>query len=157
LARDFLAILLRELLNPLYVALQVFAQRLAAVIFHAFGVGNAAAASAAGAAGAGGAAAGLGALGGALGAAGLAFAVAPALDLNRTGAAVGAGIGFLIGGPIGGLFGGLLGGLFGGRRRESPPPVQFVPLAGGRTVITNDIHLRLDGREISRAIVTNAY
>jgi hypothetical protein len=48
--------------------------------------------------------------------------------------------------------------LFGGRRRESPPPpVQFVPLAGGRTVITNDIHLRLDGREISRAIVTNAY
>jgi hypothetical protein len=155
LARDLLAILLRELLNPLYIALQVFAQRLAAAIFQAFGVGNAATASAAGA---GGAAAGLGALGGALGAAGLAFAVAPALGLNRTGAAVGAGIGFLIGGPIGGLFGGLLGGLFGGRRRESPPPpVQFVPLAGGRTVITNDIHLRLDGREISRAIVTNAY
>jgi tape measure domain-containing protein len=157
LARDFLAILLRELLNPLYLALQVFAQRLAAAIFQAFGVGQAAAASAAGAAGAGGAAAGLGALGGALGAAGLAFAVAPALGLNQTGAAVGAGIGFLIGGPIGGLFGGLLGGLFGGRRRESPPPVQFVPLTGGRTVITNDIHLRLDGREISRAIVTNAY
>jgi tape measure domain-containing protein len=158
LARDFLAILLRELLNPLYIALQAFAQRLAAAIFQAFGVGQAAAASAAGAAGAGGAAAGLGALGGALGAAGLAFAVAPALGLNQTGAAVGAGIGFLVGGPIGGLFGGLVGGLFGGRRRESsPPPVQFVPLAGGRTVITNDIHLRLDGREISRAIVTNAY
>lgn len=155
LARDFLAILLRELLNPLYIALQVIAQRIAATVLAAFGVAAPVHAAAGAAVGAG-AAAGLGALGGAIGAAGIAYAVAPSLNLNPTNAAVGAGVGSLIGGPLGAILGGLLGGLFG-RRRASAPQVKIQPLYATGTVIRNDIRLYLDNREISRAIVQNAY
>ena len=151
LARDFLAILLRELLNPLYIALQAVAQQIAAAVLSAFGIqANASAALSNTALGVG-----LAALGGPLAAAGIAYAAAPSLNLNPTGAAVGAGVGFLIGGPIGAFVGGLFGGLFG-RSRSSPPPPQIVPISAPR-VIRNDIRLYIDNREIGRAVVSNAY
>jgi tape measure domain-containing protein len=151
LARDFLAILLRELLNPLYLALQAVAQRIAAAVLSAFGVQSAATAALSNTA----LGAGLAALGGPLAAAGIAYAAAPALNLNPTNAAIGAGVGFLVGGPIGALLGGLAGGLFG-RRSASPPPPQILPITAPAT-IRNDIRLYIDNRELARTIVTNAY
>jgi hypothetical protein len=151
LARDFLAILLRELLNPLYLALQAVAQQIAAAVLSAFGVQSAATAALSNTA----LGAGLAALGGPLAAAGIAYAAAPALNLNPTGAAVGAGVGFLVGGPIGALIGGFAGGLFG-RRSASPPPPQILPITAPAT-IRNDIRLYIDNRELARAVVTNVY
>jgi hypothetical protein len=151
LARDFLAILLRELLNPLYLALQAVAQQIAAAVLSAFGVQSAATAALSNTA----LGAGLAALGGPLAAAGIAYAVAPALNLNPTGAAIGAGVGFLVGGPIGALLGGFAGGLFG-RRSNNPPPPQILPISAPR-VVRNDIRLYIDNRELARAVVTNAY
>jgi tape measure domain-containing protein len=151
LARDFLAILLRELLNPLYLALQAVAQQIAAAVLSAFGVQSAATAALSNTA----LGAGLAALGGPLAAAGIAYAVAPALNLNPTGAALGAGVGFAFGGPIGALLGGFVGGLFG-RRSASPPPPQILPISAPATV-RNDIRLYIDNRELARAVVTNAY
>jgi hypothetical protein len=151
LARDFLAILLRELLNPLYLALQAVAQQIAAAVLSPFGVQSAATAALSNTA----LGAGLAALGGPLAAAGIAYAAAPALNLNPTGAALGAGVGFLIGGPIGALIGGFAGGLFG-RRSASPPPPQILPITAPATV-RNDIRLYIDNRELARAVVTNAY
>jgi len=152
LARDFLTILLRELLNPLYLALQAVAQQIAAAVLSAFGVQSAAATAALSNTALG---AGLAALGGPLAAAGIAYAAAPALNLNPTGAAIGAGVGFLVGGPIGALIGGFAGGLFG-RRSVSPPPPQILPISAPR-VVRNDIRLYIDNRELARAVVTNAY
>ena len=151
LARDFLTILLRELLNPLYLALQAVAQQIAAAVLSAFGVQSAATAALSNTA----LGAGLAALGGPLAAAGIAYAAAPALNLNPTNAALGAGVGFLIGGPIGALIGGFAGGLFG-RRPASPPPPQILPITAPAT-IRNDIRLYIDNRELARAVVTNAY
>jgi tape measure domain-containing protein len=151
LARDFLAILLRELLNPLYLALQAVAQQIAAAVLSAFGVQSAATAALSNTA----LGAGLAALGGPLAAAGIAYAAAPALNLNPTGAAIGAGVGFLIGGPIGALIGGFAGGLFS-RRSNNPPPPQILPITAPATV-RNDIRLYIDNRELARAVVTNAY
>jgi tape measure domain-containing protein len=151
LARDFLAILLRELLNPLYLALQSVAQQIAAAVLSAFGAQSAATAALSNTA----LGAGLAALGGPLAAAGIAYAAAPALNLNPTGAALGAGVGFLVGGPIGALLGGFAGGLFG-RRSSSPPPPQILPINAPR-VVRNDIRLYIDNRELARAVVTNAY
>jgi len=151
LARDFLTILLRELLNPLYLALQAVAQQIAAAVLSAFGVQSAATAALSNTA----LGAGLAALGGPLAAAGIAYAAAPALNLNPTNAAIGAGVGFLVGGPIGALIGGFAGGLFG-RRSSSPPPPQILPITAPR-VVRNDIRLYIDNRELARAVVTNAY
>jgi len=151
LARDFMTILLRELLNPLYIALQAVAQQIAAAVLSAFGVQSAATAALSNTA----LGAGLAALGGPLAAAGIAYAAAPALNLNPTGAALGAGVGFLVGGPIGALLGGFAGGLFG-RRSSNPPPPQILPIAAPR-VVRNDIRLYIDNRELARAVVTNAY
>jgi tape measure domain-containing protein len=151
LARDFLSILLRELLNPLYLALQAVAQQIAAAVLSAFGVQSAATAALSNTA----LGAGLAALGGPLAAAGIAYAAAPALKLNPTGAAIGAGVGFLVGGPIGALLGGFAGGLFG-RRSASPTPPQILPISAPR-IIRNDIRLYIDNRELARAVVTNAY
>jgi tape measure domain-containing protein len=151
LARDFLAILLRELLNPLYLALQAVAQQIAAAVLSAFGVQSAATAALSNTA----LGAGLAALGGPLAAAGIAYAAAPSLNLNPTGAALGAGVGFLVGGPIGALIGGFAGGLFG-RRSANPPPPQILPITAPR-VVRNDIRLYIDNRELARAVVTNAY
>jgi tape measure domain-containing protein len=151
LARDFLAILLRELLNPLYLALQAVAQQIAAAVLSAFGVQSAATAALSNTA----LGAGLAALGGPLAAAGIAYAAAPTLNLNPTGAAIGAGVGFLVGGPIGALLGGFAGGLFG-RRSASPPPPQILPITAPR-IVRNDIRLYIDNRELARAVVTNAY
>jgi tape measure domain-containing protein len=148
LARDFLAILLRELLNPLF---QAVAQQIAAAVLSAFGVQSAATAALSNTA----LGAGLAALGGPLAAAGIAYAAAPSLNLNPTGAAIGAGVGFLVGGPIGALIGGFAGGLFG-RRSASPPPPQILPISAPR-VVRNDIRLYIDNRELARAVVTNAY
>jgi len=152
LARDFLTILLRELLNPLYLALQAVAQQIAAAVLSAFGVQSAAATAALSNTALG---AGLAALGGPLAAAGIAYAAAPALNLNPTGAALGAGVGFLVGGPIGALLGGFAGGLFG-RRSSNPPPPQILPISAPR-MVRNDIRLYIDNRELARAVVTNAY
>jgi len=152
LARDFLAILLRELLNPLYLALQAVAQQIAAAVLSAFGVQSAATAALSNTA----LGAGLAALGGPLAAAGIAYAAAPALNLNPTGAAIGAGVGFAFGGPIGALVGGLIGGLFGGGSDAPPPPPQILPISAPATV-RNDIRLYIDNRELARAVVTNAY
>jgi len=152
LARDFLAILLRELLNPLYLALQAVAQQIAAAVLSAFGVQSAATAALSNTA----LGAGLAALGGPLAAAGIAYAAAPALNLNPTGAAIGAGVGFAFGGPIGALVGGLIGGLFGGGSDDPPPPPQILPISAPATV-RNDIRLYIDNRELARAVVTNAY
>jgi len=151
LARDFLAILMRELLNPLYLALQTVAQQIAAAVLSAFGIQSAATAALSNTA----LGAGLAALGGPLAAAGIAYAAAPALNLNPTNAALGAGVGFLVGGPIGALLGGFVGGLFG-RRSSSPPPPQILPISAPR-VVRNDIRLYIDNRELARAVVTNAY
>jgi len=151
LARDFLTILLRELLNPLYLALQAVAQQIAAAVLSAFGVQSAATAALSNTA----LGAGLAALGGPLAAAGIAYAAAPALNLNPTGAAIGAGVGFLVGGPIGALIGGFAGGLFG-RRSSSTPPPQILPINAPR-IVRNDIRLYIDNRELARAVVTNAY
>jgi tape measure domain-containing protein len=151
LARDFLTILLRELLNPLYLALQAVAQQIAAAVLSAFGIQSAATAALSNTA----LGVGLAALGGPLAAAGIAYAAAPALNLNPTGAAIGAGVGFLVGGPIGALIGGFAGGLFG-RRSSSPPPPQILPISAPR-VVRNDIRLYIDNRELARAVVTNAY
>lgn len=155
LARDFFAILIRALLNPLYLALQAIAARIASVIFAAFGLSGAAGTAAGTTAGAA-AGAGLAALGGIGVAAGLGYFGGQALGLNPTGSAIGAGIGFAAGGPIGALVGGLLGGLFG-RRGDSKPRTQIIPLTSPTpTIIRNDIRLYLDNREISRAIASNA-
>ncbi len=152
LGREFLRILLSEILNPLYQVLAQVARLIGAAILRAVGVQNAAN-------GVGGALAGAGAglLGGIAVAGGVGYLVGQALGLNPVGSAVGAGLGFVVGGPIGALIGGLLGGLFG-RRRQAPPPVQFVPIGSPtRTEVTQHIHLHLAEREVSRAIVQSAY
>ena len=132
-------------------SLQAVAQQIAAAVLSAFGVQSAATAALSNTA----LGAGLAALGGPLAAAGIAYAAAPALNLNPTGAALGAGVGFLVGGPIGALIGGFAGGLFN-RRSASPPPPQILPISAPR-VVRNDIRLYIDNRELARAVVTNAY
>lgn len=155
--RTFFRVVIQEVMNPFLSVVRSWAAQLGAQIASTLGVrlgmtqqGNLPPGSPAVFAPAG--------LPGWAGAGLVAAAVAPSLGLNPTGAGIGASIGMAAGGPIGALIGGVLGGLIGrGGGGPRPPAVSISPLTSAGLVVRNEISLRLDSREVGRAIVANRF
>lgn len=155
--RTFFRVVIQEVMNPFLVVVRNWAAQLGAQIANVLGVrlgmtqqGNLPAGFPAVFAPAG--------LPGWAGAGLVASAVAPSLGLSSTGAGIGAAIGMAAGGPIGALIGGVLGGLIGrGGGGPRPPAVSISPLTSAGLVVRNEISLRLDSREVGRAIIANRF